>query len=164
MNAGRDDDQTWSELVHAFHTDPDPGESGHAWPAAEDIDPDDDNGQDAAETYPGASHTWSSAPAAQSGRPAGTSAESEAAEPRYDDDHFVPPNPPPLPKGDRITRWAWAGLAATPSVLLISALTGWTPPDSVMVVLVGGFIAGFVTLVVRMRGRNPHDPDDGAIV
>ncbi|NEE01801.1 hypothetical protein [Phytoactinopolyspora halotolerans] len=80
------------------------------------------------------------------------------------DDHFVPPIPPPIPRGDRITRWAWTGLLAPPPALLLATIAGWSPPDEFMVLLVGGFVAGFVTLVARMRGRNPHDPDNGAVV
>ncbi|AYY13661.1 hypothetical protein EF847_14125 [Actinobacteria bacterium YIM 96077] len=175
MSTGRDDDQTWSELVEAFHAEPDPDDAQRRWPEAEDLDPDDvDTGP--TNTYPGASHTWGEnatddpvegqpgddTPAAA--RPWRATPQEPAGTQLSDDDHFVPPAPPPLPRGDRVSRWAWTGLIAAPSVLLLSAILQWTPPDQLMLVLVGGFIAGFVTLVARMRGRNPHDPDDGAVV
>lgn len=81
-------------------------------------------------------------------------------------DHFVPPPPPPLPVGDRISRAAWAGLIGGPLVLMLAVLTGapadgWLGLGAVLVTL-----AGFATLVARMKDRpaRDDDPDDGAVV
>jgi hypothetical protein len=32
------------------------------------------------------------------------------------------------------------------------------------VLCAGAFIGGFVVLVARLRGHDPYDPDDGAVV
>lgn len=185
MADGRDDDKTWAELVDAFHADPDPDDGTQRWPAAEDIGPDEgqhDSGRtDDAGLYDdepsGSHHTtmrdWdesppsparSDVPAGAGQHPAGMHRPEPYGREDEDGDHFVPPTPPPIPRGDRVTRWAWTGMLAAPSVFLLSSITGWSPPDGLLMVLVGGFIAGFGTLVARMRGRNPHDPDNGAIV
>lgn len=210
MNTGRDDDQTWAELVDAFHNEPERGDDAPRWPDAENVDPRDNpkryehpaygpssrygaeppgaspedgpnDEADAAEDeptedheppverpvdpYPGTSRTLGELSSGFGGhggprswRPA------EPGDTNVADDHFIPPDPPPIPRGDRITRWAWTGLIAAPSILLLSSLIDWSPPTEFMALVVGGFIAGFVTLVARMRGRNPHDPDDGAVV
>lgn len=200
MSTGRDDDQTWADLVDAFHTEPDPQEDAQRWPAAENIDPDDDHplydppdglsplygdqppdeapddepaddeppddgppDGDTLDPYPGASRTLGELSAGLAGiGPVGPRRPGETNV--TDDDHFVPPNPPPIPRGDRITRWAWTGLIGAPSILLVSSVMGWSPPTEFLALLVGGFIAGFATLIARMRGRNPHDPDNGAVV
>ncbi|NED98271.1 hypothetical protein G1H11_23500 [Phytoactinopolyspora alkaliphila] len=169
MNAGRDDDKTWAELVDAFNAEPAPDDPPRSWPAIEDVEPDDRAPYgEFTDPYHTASYLpGESAAGALAGAPQPASAESElgAGQDGFaEDDHFVPPVPPPIPRGDRVTRWAWTGMAAAPSVLLLSTITRWSPPDGLMMVLIGGFIAGFGTLVSRMRGRNPHDPDNGAIV
>ncbi|WP_229758571.1 DUF805 domain-containing protein [Peterkaempfera bronchialis] len=83
-----------------------------------------------------------------------------------DDDHFVPPEPPPLPRGDTTTTFAWIAVLGGPALLLFSALawrdiSGW--PALLGVV---AFIGGFVTLVARMRDRDEddEDPHGGAVV
>lgn len=173
MSDGRDEDRAWAELVDAFHTEPEPADDDvQRWPAAEDVDDDkswhDDGSMgDTADPYYSTSRTPGISPGldpSDAGRhPSSPDPDSGAA---YvtDDDHFVPPNPPPIPRGDRITRWAWAGLITAPSALLLFSILGWSPPDELMMLLIGGFIAGFGTLVARMRGRSPHDPDNGAVV
>ncbi|WP_129669163.1 hypothetical protein [Phytoactinopolyspora endophytica] len=190
MSTGRDDEKAWAELVDTFHSEPDPDDGARRWPAAEDIAPDDgspydfsdphssdpylaESGSDTLEAPPPGgphdrdSHADRPADPRRPGDPraeptpnGGESGDSESEE----EDHFVPPVPPPIPRGDRVTRWAWAGMLAPPPVLLLATLASWSPPDEFMAILVGGFIAGFVTLVLRMRGRNPHDPDNGAVV
>ena len=81
-------------------------------------------------------------------------------------DHFVPPEPPPLPVTDTVTRFAWVGLVAGPLFLILGTLLGW-PVDGVAAFLaVGAFVGGFVTLVARMKDRPSIDDsgDDGAVV
>jgi hypothetical protein len=82
------------------------------------------------------------------------------------DEHYVPPAPPPVPQGDRIVRWAWAGAIGAPVVALVLAVGGWNLAGIVGALLVGAFLGGFVTLVSRMRPDRTLDdgPDDGAVV
>ncbi|HET6919833.1 MAG TPA: hypothetical protein VFI46_10255 [Jiangellaceae bacterium] len=136
----RDDEQVWADLVEAFHASPDDDEA--RWPAAEDVTADgrDDGTVDTARP------TAEPVPAAA------------------DDDHFVPPPPPPLPRGDVVSRLAWSAVLGAPVFLVLAVALGWELPSVVTGLGVGAFVGGFVTLIARMRGRNPHDPDDGAVV
>lgn len=143
----RDDDQAWADLVEAFHASP--GEEMPRWPAAEDVADD------------AAGHGGD-----DDALPAGTQgAVPEPPPPRADpDEHFVPPPPPPLPRGDRISRIAWAGVLGAPVFLVLAVALGWRLPSWVTGLAVGALVGGFATLVARMRGRDPSDPDDGAVV
>lgn len=167
MSTGRDDDRTWAELVNAFHAEPDPDDHTRRWPEAEDVDDQAErNDDDLSDRYYTASPEMggvTSSTQSEQDQPA-DSQRSEVTGESEESDHFVPPTPPPIPRGDRITRWAWTGMVAPPSVLLLASITGWSPSDEAMMVLIGGFIAGFGTLVARMRGHSPHDPDNGAVV
>lgn len=83
-----------------------------------------------------------------------------------DDDHFVPPEPPPLPRTDTTGTFAWIAVLGGPALLFFSALawreiSGWPA-----VIGVTAFIGGFVTLVARMKDRDEDDddPHGGAVV
>ena len=96
--------------------------------------------------------------------PEGMATDHRSYEPPEEDDHFVPPDPPPLPAGD-LHFWAiMVGLVVGPFLVLISAVIpilsrGWT---TVGVLLA---LAGFVLLVLRQpRNRRPDDGDLGAQV
>lgn len=86
--------------------------------------------------------------------------------PADDDDHYVPPDPPPLPRLDPVSKGAWAALFAGPAYLLAAVTAGWAIPDWAGFCSVAAFVGGFTTLVIRMGDRPPTDsgPDDGAIV
>jgi hypothetical protein len=85
-----------------------------------------------------------------------------------DDDveHYVPPEPPPLPAADTVTRFAWVGLVAGPLFLVLGTLLGWPIDGFAALLAVGAFVAGFVTLVARMKDDRSSDDagDDGAVV
>ena len=83
-----------------------------------------------------------------------------------DDEHFVPPVPPPLPRLDPITKGAWVALFGGPAYLLIAVMVDWQVPGWAAFCAVAAFIGGFATLVVHMGERPPRDsgPDDGAVV
>ena len=83
-----------------------------------------------------------------------------------DDEHFVPPTPPPLPRLDPITKGAWVALFGGPAYLLIAVMLNWQVPGWAAFCAVAAFIGGFATLVVHMGERPPRDsgPDDGAVV
>jgi len=78
-------------------------------------------------------------------------------------DVFVPPDPPPLPRGDAFTMLAWAGVIAGPIFLLISVIWQHAPQPLVLTAL-AGFVGGFLTLVSRMPKHRDDDDDDGAVV
>ena len=86
--------------------------------------------------------------------------------PTGDDEHYVPPVPPPLPRLDPVSKGAWAALFGGPGYLLLAVLLGWVVPSWIAFCAVGAFVGGFATLVVRMGDRPPGDsgPDDGAVV
>jgi hypothetical protein len=80
-------------------------------------------------------------------------------------EHFVPPEPPPLPETDRVTRLAWAGLLGGPAIILVAALLGIAIEGWVVVAALAAFLGGFATLVMRMSDRRDDDGwDDGAVL
>jgi hypothetical protein len=83
-----------------------------------------------------------------------------------DDDHFVPPEAPPLPTTDAVTRAAWIGIVAGPLFLLLATLLDWQADGIPALLAVAAFVGGFVTLVARMKERPTLDEsgDDGAVV
>jgi hypothetical protein len=91
---------------------------------------------------------------------------SAAPLPADDDEHFVPPVPPPLPQLDPLTKGAWVALFGGPAYLLIAVMVDWQVPGWAAFLAVAAFIGGFATLVVHMGERPPRDsgPDDGAVV
>ncbi|AZM45592.1 hypothetical protein DMB38_06890 [Streptomyces sp. WAC 06738] len=84
-----------------------------------------------------------------------------------DEGHFVPPEPPPLPKADTTTKFAWLAVLGGPLLLLgmlifQQPMTWWAS-----VLGIGGFLGGFATLVARMRPGGDDDdepPGGGAVV
>ncbi|GGX53581.1 hypothetical protein [Streptomyces minutiscleroticus] len=83
-----------------------------------------------------------------------------------DEDHFVPPEPPPLPEADATVKFAWLAVVGGPVLLLLAVLLGWDMTWWLTTLGIGGFLGGFATLVMRM---NPGDEDDddpgrGAVV
>ncbi|GAB2680304.1 hypothetical protein [Thalassiella azotivora] len=88
-------------------------------------------------------------------------ARSAAAE---DDERYVPPEPPPLPTGDTVSRLAWGAVLGAPLFFLLAALFWRSAPTILVVAAVAAFVAGFATLVLRMPDRDDDDPDEGAVV
>lgn len=83
---------------------------------------------------------------------------------RSDEDRFVPPTPPPVPRPRGLRGAAWVGVFGGPAVLLVALVLGIGLPRFVSLVLVAGFVVGFLYLVIQMP-RGPRDPwDDGAQV
>lgn len=89
--------------------------------------------------------------------------------PEDDDDegHFIPPEPPPLPESDLITRFAWIAVIGGPLLLVACAIFDIDVTWWIATAGVGGFLGGFATLVLGMRdGRDDEwtDPGSGAVV
>lgn len=155
----RDEDEIWQQIVAGYEADAET----RTWPEREDL------GSSGEARSPGARVIRPAEPILSrpdaggdlppdEGPPAGTRDEEEL--------HYVPPPPPPLPKTDTTGKFAWSALFGGPAYMLIASLIGWEIPGWAAFVAVGAFIAGFVTLVVRMGDRPPPDsgPDDGAVV
>jgi hypothetical protein len=88
----------------------------------------------------------------------------EPAEEDFDEDdegHFVPPEPPPLPDADVTAKFAWLGVLGGPVLLLLAVLLGWDMTWWLTTLGVGGFLGGFVTLVMRMNPGDEEDDDPG---
>ena len=83
-----------------------------------------------------------------------------------DEEHYVPPAPPPLPRLDARRKLAWFGLLGCPLVMLIGAVLGVPYPGWLALLMALAFIGGFVYLVATMpRRRNDDwDGDDGAVL
>ena len=78
-----------------------------------------------------------------------------------DDEHFVPPVPPPLPKLDPITKGAWAALFGGPGYLVVATVAGWSVSGIAAFCAVAAFVTGFAVLVLRMNEPGPGGSDDG---
>ncbi len=82
---------------------------------------------------------------------------------REEPEGFVPPEPPPLPRGDLPSRLAWGGVLGSPLFFLVCALFWRDVPGLLVVAGIAAFVAGFGALVVRMPVSR-DDGDDGAVV
>jgi hypothetical protein len=81
-----------------------------------------------------------------------------------DEGHFVPPEPPPLPVPEPHRLVAWAGVLGAPLVMLVLVVFRITPPGWLSLLLVVGFVGGFVGLVATMRRDDDGQGDDGAVL
>jgi len=156
------DDAEWARIVASLRA---PDSEGPAdWPDVENTDRDDE--QDTEEWDNG---DVQPEPARSSNEPViiwrGSSEDIDAEiERAVPDEHFVPPEPPPLPRADALTWAAWIGVIGSPLLLLLVAALG-IASRVVLFVCVAGFVAGIAVLITRMRTQHdPSDPDDGAVV
>jgi hypothetical protein len=78
-----------------------------------------------------------------------------------EDEHFIPPAPPPLPKLDSMAKGAWVALFGGPGYLVVATAAGWSVPGFAAFCAVAAFIAGFAILVLRINEPGPGGPDDG---
>jgi hypothetical protein len=90
--------------------------------------------------------------------PHGVPADGTLAE---DEEHFVPPAPPPLPKLDPVAKGAWVALFGGPVYLMVATAAGWSVSGLAAFCAVAAFVAGFAILVLRMHEPGPGGPDDG---
>jgi hypothetical protein len=77
---------------------------------------------------------------------------------------YAPPEPPPLPRGDLLSRLAWAGVIGGPIFLLITVIAWRTAPQLLVLAAIAAFVGGFISLVARMPKHRSDDDDDGAVV
>lgn len=148
------------------------------WSAAEDLDTappgrDRDSASDSTSAEPTSADTASATPtttdlASEKPRPDDDTAEAPTEDNStaddQDDDGFVPPVPPPLPRGDFLTTFAWACVIGGPLFLLFAAFAWRDVPGLLVLTGVAAFVGGFAALAARLPGEPPDDPDDGAVV
>ncbi|MEI2641154.1 MAG: hypothetical protein V9G10_02150 [Candidatus Nanopelagicales bacterium] len=70
---------------------------------------------------------------------------------------FEPPEPPPLPRLDVVSRFAWVGTIGGPLLLFAGVLLPGIVGPGLVSLGVVAFVAGFLTLVLR----HPNEPEDG---
>ncbi|ABP55704.1 hypothetical protein [Salinispora tropica] len=161
----------WARIVAGFHTTSARG-GDNRWPVAEDVDDDRAGRTSTTDTrrLPYAADV--SGVSVSQGREEEPSLleglDTFGADLPDDDDEaerYTPPPPPPLP---RISKYAALGTLAIVVGFLLFLFPPLLPVDPGIVTLLGftGILAGFVTLVCRLRpgDRDEHDPDDGAVV
>jgi hypothetical protein len=81
--------------------------------------------------------------------------------PADDEDHYIPPAPPPLPTLDSIAKGAWAALFGGPAYLVVATAAHWALSGFAVFCAVAAFVTGFAILVLRMNEPGPGGPDDG---
>jgi len=80
------------------------------------------------------------------------------------EEHFVPPEPPPVPRGTPARILAWLGLFGAPVVMVAAVAFGWQFPMWLTIGLVAAFIGGFVFLVATIPRDRGDGWGDGAVV
>lgn len=158
MSKESPDDAAWDEIVASLRQ-PDPDGAG-TWPESENVEP-PARGPEQVPAEPTPPSEPPEPVIIWRGSREDVDAELERAVP---DEHFVPPDPEPLPRADAITWAAWIGVIGGP--LLMFLLSAFGRSSSLLAVAsVAAFLGGFLVLVTRMRARrDPHGPDDGAVV
>lgn len=169
--ADPDLDTAWEQIVAGYDAAP-PADSVPSWPAEEDLAEPATGDEEESDASGGWRGRVIRRVDVGDGVPAdGQDADERAAEPTAgrsgsDEGHYVPPPPPPLPEVEPVTRFAWIGLLGGPGFLFVAALLSWELTGPVALIAIGAFLAGFVTLVARMKDRPPTDMggDDGAVI
>ncbi|SCG38243.1 DUF308 domain-containing protein [Micromonospora halophytica] len=178
-----DVDAEWDRIVAAFHTAPAAG--SHPWPDAEDVDdPAEQPGRAGAAATRAEESTGPTATDVRRLPYAGDISGISLGRERHDEpslldgldtfgadlpgdpeEGYTPPPPPPLP---RISKYAVVGALSIVLGFVLFLNPSLLPVDASVVTLLGftGILAGFVTLIWRLRpgDEDDHDPDDGAVV
>jgi hypothetical protein len=76
-----------------------------------------------------------------------------------DEGHFVPPEPPPVPRPHGPRALAWFGVFGVPMLMVILVIMRYSPPSPIGLLMVIWFVGGFGYLVATMGGD--HDADSG---
>ncbi|MQA05504.1 MAG: hypothetical protein GEV07_23225 [Streptosporangiales bacterium] len=155
--ADADTEEAWARLVADFHRDRDEADDDPPWPRAEDVpDTDEEPAKEPADDPP----------AEKKAKVTVVDLDAEPDE-VVDDDHYVRPEPPTLPKGDLLTKAAWAVMLVAVVYPITAIALDWKIPGWAVVLAVAGFVGGVVVHVIRIR--DPHDDgggdsDNGAVV
>ena len=177
-----DEDAAWAEIVAAYDRETAPAELDRPWrwtaeegtsdapdgAGAEETGDEGVHGPRGSRTGPGGPDTPRSITVLPAGSGPRDWSPAEPEDVEDEDDHFVPPEPPPLPETDTTTKFGWLGALGGPllllgAIILQQPLTWW-----IVTLGVGGFLCGFVTLLTRLRSEdddeNWDDPGRGAVV
>jgi hypothetical protein len=156
-----DEEAAWAEIVAGYGEEP--ADPPGVWPRADQLDLTDTVDRSRPPEPAGVAEP--DATAFGLGALGGPRDWDAAEDP--EEDHFVPPEPPPLPETDLTTKLAWIAVLGGPLLLIAGVLLGWETTWWLALLGVGGFLGGFATLVARMRdGRDDDftDPGNGAVV
>ncbi|GAA1255055.1 MULTISPECIES: hypothetical protein [Streptomyces] len=175
-----DEDAAWAAIVAGYGQEPADPPGARPFRSIEDLalpdldtDGSETNGSGTNSSEPGAGKTDKpAAPLGSSisfapgvGGPRDYSPSDPSDSDADDEDHFVPPEPPPLPEADVTAKFAWLAVIGGPVLMLLAVLLGWQMTWWLTTVCVGGFLGGFGTLVMRMQGDDDDDdPGRGAVV
>lgn len=77
---------------------------------------------------------------------------------------YVPPDPPPLPRGDLLTALPWVAVVVGPLILVLAGLFWRSASPLWLGLAVVCFVGGFVALVMRLPLHHDDEDDDGAVV
>jgi hypothetical protein len=150
-----DVDEVFAGIVAGFDRDAD----AVTWPAAEDVDEDATAGEES----PRRLARWRRSTVEPVAAPTGGYPDELGDD--EDDEGYVPPPPPPLPRASLVTVLAVLAIVAGFVVFFNPELL---PIDSgiALVLGFGAILAGFATLVWRLRSGDDDDwdSDDGAVV
>jgi hypothetical protein len=153
-----DEDEVWRQIVASFNDTAERDSADQPWPDSENLpsepprrvikQPDEEERLLMEDDF------------------ADPETDSDPEQAEDDEGHYVPPQPPPLPKTDVTTKIAWLALFGGPAYLLLSAALGWHLQGWMLFTAVAAFIGGFVALVVRMGDGPPSDSgwDNGAAI
>ncbi|MET7700141.1 hypothetical protein [Streptomyces sp. NPDC005485] len=178
-----DEDAAWQAIVEGYGEEPKDPPGAKPFKSVEDLallEPETNDSGDGEDTAGPLKDKGGDKPAAA--QPLGSSVafapgvggprdyqSPEPSEEDFDDEdegHFVPPEPPPLPAADATAKFAWLAVIGGPLLLLLAVLLSWDMTWWLATVGIGGFLGGFATLVMRMKGddEGEDDPGRGAVV
>ena len=157
MSAERPDevDEEFNRIVGGLG--PGWGSGLPAWPDPQDASDTDDTGDDTGDDIDEPVVVGPSEP------PAAPVPSPGAATPSAEEEHFSPGPPPPLPRPEPVTVLCWFLVLGAPIGMVLLTLAGWYVPRWVLGLIGVGFVAGVVTLVLRLD-NHPRDTDSGAVV
>ena len=87
-----------------------------------------------------------------------------AWEPAPEDDRYVPPPAPPVPRPHGLRAVAWFGLFGVPTVVLVCLVLGISLPSPLGLIALIWSVGGFCYLVATMKDPGDDGWDDGAVV
>jgi len=159
------DEAAWRDLIARFDAPADSVAGAVPWPGREDL------------ADPAAGADPVTGPDQAGGTPAGALLPADRARvirhagdprsyspPEEDEEPYVPTPLPAPAKLDPIAKAAWAALICGPGYLLAGTLLDWNIPAVAAFAAVAAFIAGFVTLVIKLGDRPRRDDDDNGAV